>query len=1089
MSEERMKRLIGTLILVLTVYGGHAYGQHVDLNLEQAMKWRHIGPFRGGRVTAVTGVPGQIHSFFSGAAGGGLWKTEDAGMTWNAISDGQFATGSVGAIAVAVSDPNVIYVGMGEGPPRGQASSDGDGVYKSTDGGKTWEHRGLTSSRRVPRIRIHPKNPDLVYVASQGSPWGPSEERGVYRSEDGGESWKRILFVDDKTGAVDLSMDPSNPRILYAAMWEYQRQPWKVTSGGPGSGLYKTSDGGENWEELTEGLPEGTLGKMGVAVSPADSERVWAIVEADEGGLYRSDDAGVNWRRVNSERVLFARSWYFMRVYADPVDPDTVYVLNMQMLRSTDGGKSFENVPTPHGDNHDLWIHPLQNGWMINGNDGGANVTFNGGRTWGPQDNQPTAQFYRVTTDNRFPYWVYGCQQDFTGCAAVPSRTSGTGIARQDWHTVGGGESGFVALDPDDPTLIYAGANMNQITEYDRRSGQAKNIMAIPVQGLGLDTEDLRYRFNWNAPIVASPHDYKTIYHAAQLVLKTTDGGQSWEEISPDLTRNEVDKHGAGGGPIMGEAAGGEYYNTITYLVESPHEAGTLWVGADDGTAQITRDGGASWQNVTPPGVGETRVNAIDVSPHDPATAYIVATGFVSNDFEPHIYKTSDYGGTWRSLTRGLPSGDSVRVVREDPGRKGLLYAGTQSGVYVSFNDGALWQGLKLNLPSVPVTDLVVRHNDLVASTEGRGFWILDDLSPLQQMGSVTRDTGVFLFRPRDSYRTKGSSRARPGEGENAPAGAIAYYYLSDAPEEPVRTEFRDESGTVIRTLNSTPTEAGLTRLVWDLGREDIDRVPGTFLAADFFGTVPGYRVPPGKYEVRLTVGDEVLTESLQVLKDPRVTATDAELEEQAAFLGRIRESINAVHKSVILLQQLREQVEARVASTKGLEGESEIAEAGESLSEKLLQLETRLMQPRLETIMDAVNFPTMLNEQFLFLKGAVASADAPPTESATKRFDELQAQWEALQTEMTELMEQDLARFNALFEEHGIPAIVVSPKQAIQSATLRPAQMQGVDDRLGTIAVGKLADIIVVDENPLDDISLLQYRVSRVIKGGVVYK
>ena len=1020
--EDSMRRLIGTLSLLI-VCGSSAYGQPVDLNLEQAMKWRHIGPFRGGRVTAVTGVPGQIHTFLSGAAGGGLWTTDDAGMTWKAISDGQFATGSVGAIAVAESDPNIIYVGMGEGPPRGQASSDGDGVYKSTDGGKNWSHIGLASSRRIPRVRVHPKNPDVVYVASQGSPWGPSEERGVYRSEDGGKSWERVLFVDDGTGAVDLSMDTNNPRILYAAMWEYRREPWKITSGGPGSGLYKTADGGETWEELTTGLPEGVLGKIGVAVSPADSERVWAIVEADAGGLYRSDDAGATWRLINSERVLFARSWYFMRVYADPVDSDTVYVLNMQMLRSDDGGKSFENVPTPHGDNHDLWIHPEKSGWMINGNDGGANVSFNGGRTWGPQDNQPTAQFYRVTTDNRFPYWVYGCQQDFTGCAAVPSRTSGTGIARQDWHTVAGGESGFVALDPDDPTLIYAGANMNQITEYDRRSGQAKNIMAIPVQGLGLDTKDLHYRFNWNAPIVASPHDYKTIYHAAQLVLKSIDGGHSWEEVSPDLTRNEKQKHGVGGGPVMGEAAGGEYYNTITYLVESPHEAGTVWVGTDGGIVQLTRDGGKNWQNVTPSGVGETRINAIEVSPHDPATVYIVATGFLTNDFEPYIYKTNDYGATWRSIVRGLPGGESVRVVREDPSRQGLLYAGTQTGVHLSFDDGAVWGSLQLNLPAVPVTDLTLRRNDLVASTEGRGFWILDDLSPLQR--SITSGTDVLLVAPGEIYRTEGSSRPRHGQGENPPAGAFVNFYLSEVPADPVQLEFLDDGGTLIRTFSVTPTGPGFNRVVWNLRHDDIVRVPGTFLAADFFGTVPGYRVPPGNYEVRLKVGEKMLTEAFQVLKDPRVEATDAELREQAAFLGRVRESINAIHNSVVVLQQLREQVETRVASAEGHEGESEIAEAGESLSEKLLELETKLMQPRLETIMDAVNFPTMLNEQFLFVKGAVASADAPPTENAKKRFDELQAQWEVLQREMTAILEQDLAQFNALFEKHDIPAIV----------------------------------------------------------------
>ncbi len=1020
-----VRRSIVFFLLLSALATDFANGQAPDLEPGEAMHWRYIGPARGGRVSAVAGVPGQIHTFYMGAAGGGLWKTDDAGLNWAPVSDGHFATGSVGAIAVAGSDPNVVYAGMGEGPPRGQASSDGDGVYRSEDGGRTWTQRGLESSRRIPRLRVHPDDPDLVYAAAQGSPWGPSEERGVYRSRDGGRNWERILFVDERTGAVDLSMDATNPRILYAAMWEHQRLPWKITSGGPGSGLYKSTDGGDTWQQLRTGLPQGTLGKIGVAVSPADPQRVWAIVEAEDGGLYRSDDAGATWRRTSSARVLFARAWYFMRVYADPVNADTVYVLNQPMLRSVDGGRTFENIPTPHGDNHDLWIHPRNNQWMINGNDGGANVSVNGGRTWGPQHNQPTAQMYRVAVDNRFPYWVYGCQQD-NGCVAVPSGTAGSGVSELDWHAVGGGESGFVAFDADDPRLVYAGANMSQITEYDHRSRQARNIMAVPLQGLGLDTRELRYRFNWNAPIVASAHDDRTLYHAAQMVLRSTDRGASWQEISPDLTRNQVDRHQAGGGPVMNEAAGGEYYNTITYLAESPHDADTLWAGSDGGLLHVTRDGGAHWQNVSPPGLGETRINAIDVSPHDPATAFVVASGFLTNDFAPYVFRTDDYGQSWRSLSKGLPEGDSVRVVREDPARPNLLYAGTQRGVFVSLDGGERWAELQLNLPAVPVTDLAVRHDDLVASTEGRGFWILDDLSALQQADSVNPDAPAHLYRPRDGYRVQ--QQSGPGQGENGPAGVIVYFHLAQAPEQPVRVEFLNADGALVRSLTAETARPGLNRLVWNLRHEDIVRVPGTFLAADYFGTAAGFPVAPGGYEVRLRVGDETYSQNFQVHRDPRIEASDAELRQQAGLLARIQESINAIHRSVLELQAVRRQVDERVTWSAGLESAASIASAGNALSARLLELETRLMQPQLETIMDAINFPTMLNEQFLFLKGAVTSADAAPTESAKQRFDELQGQWRTLQEEMAALYDRELAGFNAIFRDRGVPAISGAP-------------------------------------------------------------
>jgi photosystem II stability/assembly factor-like uncharacterized protein len=829
--------------------------------------------------------------------------------------------------------------------------------------------------------------------------------------------------VDEKTGAVDLALDRRNPRVLYAAMWEHQRRPWKITSGGAASGLYKSADGGDSWRKLSRGLPEGPLGKIGVAVSEANPSRLWAIVEAERGGLYRSEDAGESWKQVSGERVLFARAWYFMRVYADPRDPETVYVLNVDLKRSTDGGKSFETVPTPHADHHDLWISPANSAWMINGNDGGANVSLNGGTTWSRQDNQPTGQFYRVATDDRFPYRVYGCQQD-SGCVSIASRTSGSGIGAADWHSVGGGESGFVAFDRDDPTLIYAGANMNQITEYDARSEQVRNIMAYPIQGLGLDARDLRYRFNWNAPISVSTHDPKVIYHAAQTVLKSQDRGWHWVSISPDLTRNQDEKHGSGGGPIMGEAAGGEYYNTISSLVESPHQAGTLWAGSDDGLVHLTREGGNHWENVTPSGMNEAKVNAIEVSPHDPAGAYLAVTRYLLGDPKPYIFKTGDYGKSWTTIVTGIDDGEPVRVVREDPGRRGLLYAGTERGVYVSFDDGAEWQSLRLNLPAVPVTDLAIRREDLVASTEGRGFWILDDLTPLQQMNETVAGRSAHLFAPRKAYRTAGNAPAATGVGRNAPAGAILHYYLARIPADGVRLQITDDSGERIRTFTSLPLRAGMNRLVWDLRHEDAVRVPGTFMAADFFGTVPGHRVPPGTYRVELMLGDVRLSETVEVAPDPRVEVTADDFRKQEELLAAIGRSIDHIHRSIAAMQRVRDQVILAVERAAGLPGADEVEEAGGRLEERISRWEEKLIQTRLETIMDAVNFPTRLNEQFLFLKGAVASADARPTASQRERYQELEAAWAARRQEMKLLLDEVMA-FNDLLRRKDVPAVV----------------------------------------------------------------
>lgn len=837
----------------------------VDPALFQALTWRNIGPWRGGRVTAVTGVAGQPMTYYFGSAGGGLWKTGDGGTTWRSLGDGQFGTSSVGAVAVAPSDANVIYVGMGEAQIRGVTTSHGDGVYRSTDGGESWSHLGLARTHQISRLRVHPDDPDLVYLAAQGNPWRPNAERGIYRSTDGGRSWLRVLEVDTKTGASDLALDPTNPRVLYAALWQHRRRPWVVESGGPGSGLYKTTDGGDTWQRLEEGLPT-PLGKVGVAVSPARPQRVWALVEAEDGGLFRSDDGGATFLHVNRDRILRARSWYYTKVFADPVDPETVYVLNAPMLRSIDGGRTFERIHTPHGDNHDLWIAPGDPRRMINGNDGGANISFNGGVTWSTQSNQPTAQIYRVGVDNGFPYRVYGGQQDNT-TVAILSRGSDGVIDRDDWMPVGGCESAHVAFDPDDPSLVYAGCYQGLISETEVATGRRRNIMAMPVLGLGADPASLPYRFNWNAPILVSPHDPEALYHAANVVLRSRDRGYSWTATSPDLTRDEPEKQGPGGGPITNEAAGAETYNTILALVESPHRPGELWAGSDDGLVHVRRGEEAEWEEVTPPSLDEAMVNAIEISPHDADRIYLAVTAYKLGDFAPYVYRSLDGGASWQLRVSGLPADNFVRVVREDPARPGLLYAGTETGLHISFDDGERWQPFQLDLPVVAVTDLRRHEDDLVAATQGRGFWILDDVSPLHLLKSGTSDeqgndgqdaetadaetadaetpgdrapVGFRLYPPRPAHRLIADGRRSDDAvgGENAPDGAVLYYHLDTElaerlamanqddvvaddvvadetvgsdPATPevayLRLEIRDTAGHVVRRLSSETIE------------------------------------------------------------------------------------------------------------------------------------------------------------------------------------------------------------------------------------------------------------------------------------------
>jgi photosystem II stability/assembly factor-like uncharacterized protein len=1023
--------------------------------LYEGLEFRSIGPYRGGRVTAVAGVRGQPLVHYFGGTGGGVWKTTDGGSNWQPVSDKFFKTGSVGGIGVAESDPNVVYVGMGEAPIRGNVSH-GDGVYKSTDAGKTWKNVGLEKTYQVARVRVHPKDPDLVYVAALGHVWGSNAERGIFRSKDGGTSWEKVLFVSDRTGASDLAMDPTNPRILYAGFWQVHRKPWALVSGGTESGIYRSTDGGDSWKKLTEGLPEGIVGKVGIAVSPARPERVWALIESkDKGGVYRSDDGGEKWTRVNSENKLRQRAWYYTRIYADTKNPETVYALNTGFYRSTDGGRTFNSIRVPHGDNHDLWIDPDEPQRMINSNDGGANVSFNGGRTWSSIMNQPTAQFYRVTTDDRFPYRIYGAQQD-NSTVAIASRGRGRGITETDWHSVGGCESGWIAPKPKNPDVVFAGCYGGSITRYDHRTGQSRQIMAWPQLAIGQAAKDLKYRIQWNAPILISPHDPNTLYHAAQVLLKSRDEGQSWEEISPDLTRNDKAKQDYSGGPITRDNTGVEVYDVIFTVMESPHEAGTIWVGTDDGLVHVTRDAGKNWQNVTPKGLPEwIQVNSVEISPHDKATAYVAATMYKFDDFRPYLYRTNDYGKTWKKIDSGIPSGAFTRVVREDPSRRGLLYAGTEMGLYVSFDDGASWQPFQSNLPVVPITDLAVKEKDLVVATQGRSFWILDDLTPLHLFRPEIARDRVRLFPPRPAVRMGGGGFDEEGSGsatgKNPPNGVSVSYWLKEKPgEKDVLTVEFLEGDTVLRTYSSLKKEsksdglsiglpvddeegdkplepkAGLNRLAWDMRIVRPALVP----KAVVWGTREGPRVAPGTYTVRLEYAGRTLTQPAEVRRHPDVAATPEDLKSQFRLLSELRNQIEETHDAVGRIREAKTQIQAIGERAEKLGKGTALKEKGKALSERLTEIEKKLVNPDLKSNQDVLNFPPALDHQIVGIAVVASSADSKPTAGALAYSKEVGAKLAAILAELDAVVAKDLAEFNAAVRKEEIPPVVVVPKK-----------------------------------------------------------
>ncbi len=1008
-------------------------------SLFHGLKWRNIGPYRGGRSVASTGVIGQPHTYYMGSTGGGVYKTTDDGITWKNISDKFFKTGSVGAIAVSESDPNVVVVGMGEHAARGVMTSMGDGVYKSTDAGKTWVHLGLERARHISDVIIHPSNPDIMYVAAQGAQYAPTNERGIYRSVDGGKTWERVLFINSTTGASSLSMDMTNPRILYAAMWQHRRYPWIIESGGEHSGLYKSTNGGDTWTKMKEGLPK-DFGKSGVSVSRANPERVFAVIEAEgkKGGVYRSDDAGKKWKQVNSNRVNIARSWYYMEIFADPQNENIVYVLNAPVMKSIDGGKSFTNIPVPHGDNHHLWINPYDNKNLINSNDGGANISFNGGKSWSTQQNQATAQFYRVITDNLVPYNVYGGQQD-NSAIAIASRTNDGGIDWKDWYSVAGGESAFIAFDPDNPETVYGGTYQGNISKWTKSSREQKSIKEYPELGLSIAPKDSKYRYNWNAPIISSPHDRNTIYHAGNVVFKTTDGGTSWTTVSPDLTKNEKDKHGPGGGPYTNEAAGGENYNTITALVESQHEEGVLYVGTDDGLLHITRNGGSNWDNITPKGISDGIINSIDISEHDPAVAYVVVMRYKSLDLNSYVFKTNNYGKTWTKIVNGLddPNG-FVRVVRADKKRKGLLYAGTETGLYVSNDDGTFWQRLDLNLPVVAINDLTIQDNDLVAATSGRGFWILDDLGVLQNM--TTENKAVQLFEPKASYRIFGGTSKAVGQGLNPKSGVTFDYYLDkDADTLDLKLDIL-QGAKVIRSYTNKkpkdfkswpggpskpevlPSKRGYHRFTWNFDREAIPAIDKVFV----FGGHSGSSVAPGKYTLRLSLEGETVETTAVILPNPAIQSTQEDFAEQQDMLVRIENTLKDMHESVNQMRSAKTQLTRYAKLLKGNDKAEALIEKGEELQERINSWEENLIQEKQKTFQDVINFNNKLNSQLIQLLHYIDQADPKVTSGAKERFRDLMNDWKVYKDERDAIINTEMNAYNNLYKSLNIPALII---------------------------------------------------------------
>lgn len=1041
-----MSRLSITLPLLFCLLCQAAAAAWDESKLE-GLKWREVGPYRGGRSAAVAGIPQDRETYYFGSTGGGVWKTTNGGGDWKNVSDGFFG-GSIGAVAVSAWDPNVIYAGTGEVTVRGNVSV-GNGIWKSTDAGRTWTNVGLESSQRIPRIRIHPQDPDTVYAAVMGDLFGANEERGVFRSTDGGKTWQKILYVNDQVGAVDLAMDPTNPRILYATTWRVIRTPYSLESGGEGSKIWKSTDGGDHWQSISEneGMPKPPLGISGISVSRSNPDNLFAIIEAADGGVFRSTDAGKTWKRVNKERKLRQRAWYYTRIEADPVEEDVVYVMNVNFHRSKDGGKTFEKIATPHGDNHDLWIDPGDPKRMIEANDGGAQVSFDGGENWSVQSNQPTAQIYRVSTDNAFPYRLLGAQQDNSALRIRSRSAFDDAIGERDWEPTAGGESGHVVARPDDPDIVYGGSYSGYLIRYDHRNGDVRAINVWPDDPMGWGAAELKYRFNWNFPILVSPHDPDTLYAAGNVLFKTTDEGQTWQAISPDLTRNIKAKQGPSGGPITKDNTSVEYYGTIFAVAESPLRAGVIWAGSDDGMVHVSRDGGQSWQDVTPKGLPtEIQVNSIEAHPFEAGGLYLAATAYKNDDFQPYLYKTTDYGKHWERITTGIPDDHFTRVIRADTEQRGLLFAGTEFGVYLSRDDGKNWRSMQLNLPLTPVTDLALKEGNLVAATQGRGFWILDDVEILRQADEAVFREQQHLFRPAPVWRLRTGADENPEDmGSNPPDGVPLYYWLAEEPakDSKISLEIADRNGAVIRTFTPKPAEKndkeepllgdddrqlevkkGLNLFVWNLRYPSVEKFKDLVL---WNNSLKGMRAVPGDYRATLRIGDSEQTVDFEVRADPRLHATPADYAAQYEFVSGINRKLTETHNAVTRIREARTQLSAIEKRVEGDDRFTGLLEAARALETRLGDIEETLYQTKMESPQDPLNFPIRLNDKLAGVMALAAIGDHPPTDSAIAVRDELVAAIDAALAQLNEVFSNDIAAFNQQAAEAGLEAVHVT--------------------------------------------------------------
>ncbi len=1010
-----------------------------DEKLYSALEWRSIGPYRGGRSAAVTGVPGKPNLFYMGATGGGVWRTNDAGNTWTNISDGFFGS-SIGSVAVSDWDNNVIYVGQGEGTIRGNVSY-GHGMWKSTDAGKTWIFVGLKESKHIPRIRIHPKNPDLVYAAVLGDLFKSSEERGVYRSDDGGKNWKRILFANANAGAVDLCMDPNNPRILYASMWRAKRTPYSMESGGEGSAIYKSTDGGETWKNIStnDGLPKGIWGISCVSVSPVNSNRVYAMIENDNGGVYRSDDAGQTWKKMNDDRNLRQRAWYYTKIYADTKDEDMLYVMNVSYHKSKDGGKTFQSYNAPHGDHHDFWIAPEDNQRMVIADDGGAQVSFDAGENWSTYGNQPTAQYYRVTTDNHFPYRIYGAQQD-NSTQRVAHRTDGFSIGDRDWEPTAGGESGHIAVDPTDNDVVFGGSYDGLLTRKNHRTGEERGINAWPDNPMGHGAEGAKYRFQWNFPIFFSPHDPKKLYAASQNLHVSYNAGESWELASPDLTRNDASKMGSSGGPITKDNTSVEYYCTIFAVAESPYEKDLILAGSDDGLLHITRDGGKNWTKLSVAGMPEwTMINSVEFTPHEKGAAYVAATSYKSGDYRPLLFKTKDYGKTWTKITDGIDPTHFTRVVRADQKRSGLLYAGTEFGMYISFDDGASWKPFQLNLPIVPINDLTIKNDNLIAATQGRSFWLIDDLTPLHQLNETVSKADAHLYKPMPSYRMNGGQAGRRGqpktEGVNHPNGVMIHYFIKDTTKAVASLEILESNGKLIKKFATKPDKKakekedelklkpGMNRQVWNMRYADAEGFDGIIMWA---ASLTGPKAMPGTYKARLTVNGKVMETEFEIVKDPRTSGTLADIKAQFDFSIAVRDKLSETNKAVKKIRTAREQINRVTEPMKGKEEMKDVNDMAKSILDDMKKIEETLYQTKNKSGQDPLNYPVRLNNKLGALGSEVDGSDFRPTEQVKAVYKEITEKIDDQLNLLNKVMTDKVPKFNDLVKQKQVNAISI---------------------------------------------------------------